>query len=199
MIKACPSINGKIVWGKFVPYKTIDITCLVDVDGGKDLAAVTLSEVDKLPLERVREVLHEKASKIKKSSGDAEHKKRTSSAKILPAFVVQILLKLTTFLTCHLGLALPFVGLKKDNFGVAMVTSIGMLGFKDCIAPLTPFANNAFIVTVNQVHEKPIIVNGEVKVGQIMNINISIDHRYIDGAGAKGILNKLTDAFANHE
>lgn len=51
----CPDINGKIAFGKvnifvtqFVPYKTIDISCLVDVDGGNDLAMCLVEGVDKM-------------------------------------------------------------------------------------------------------------------------------------------------------
>jgi len=29
------SLNCKIVFGKFVPFDTVDVTCLVDIDGGK--------------------------------------------------------------------------------------------------------------------------------------------------------------------
>ena len=28
-------LNGKIAFGKFVPFDTVDVTCLVDIDGGK--------------------------------------------------------------------------------------------------------------------------------------------------------------------
>lgn len=38
-------MNGKLVFGKFVPHKTIDITCLVDIEGGKDLAMILVDDV----------------------------------------------------------------------------------------------------------------------------------------------------------
>ncbi len=28
-------LNGKLIFGKFVPFDTVDVTCLVDIEGGK--------------------------------------------------------------------------------------------------------------------------------------------------------------------
>lgn len=28
-------LNGKIVFGKYIPFDSVDVTCLVDIDGGK--------------------------------------------------------------------------------------------------------------------------------------------------------------------
>jgi hypothetical protein len=37
-------LNGKLVFGKFVPYETADISCLIDVEGGKDLAMICVRD-----------------------------------------------------------------------------------------------------------------------------------------------------------
>ena len=31
---------------QYVPYKTIDISCLVDIDGGKDLALIVIKDLE---------------------------------------------------------------------------------------------------------------------------------------------------------
>jgi hypothetical protein len=28
-------LNGKYIFGKYVPFDNVDVTCLVDIDGGK--------------------------------------------------------------------------------------------------------------------------------------------------------------------
>jgi len=45
LLHECPDINGKLVFGKFVQYETQDVCCLVDIDGGKDLAIVLVEDV----------------------------------------------------------------------------------------------------------------------------------------------------------
>lgn len=110
----------------------------MDVDGGNDLAMVLVEGVDKMSLEDVGDYIRSKTSGIRSSKGgDAMHKKRTGPAKFLPTFMLSILLKLMTFLTSTCGIDMKMVGMKKDAFGVAMVTSVGMLGFTDASAPFT--------------------------------------------------------------
>ena len=82
-----------------------------------------------------------KSSNIKKDKGDTDHKKRTGTAKYLPAFLVSIMIKISTFICHTLGLSIKALSLKKDQFGAACLTSVGMLGFVDAIAP---FSGNFF-------------------------------------------------------
>ena len=42
-----PSLNGRIVWGTYVEHKTVDVTYLVVLEGGKDLAKAKVPEADK--------------------------------------------------------------------------------------------------------------------------------------------------------
>jgi len=64
------NLNGKIIFDKFVPYDTIAVTCLVDIGGGEDLAAVTIDHVDKMTIVDIRNYLRDKAINIKKNNGD---------------------------------------------------------------------------------------------------------------------------------
>ena len=58
-------MNGKIVFGKYIPAKTVDVSCLVDVGGGKDLAALLIKSVDKLNLEEIADYIAKKAKPVK--------------------------------------------------------------------------------------------------------------------------------------
>ena len=77
------SLNGKIVFGKFIPQETIDISCLVDVGGGKDLASLLIENVDNLTLEEIAQFINKKAAKVK-TSEDKEHQKRVGPFKYMP-------------------------------------------------------------------------------------------------------------------
>ena len=41
-----PDLNGRIVFGSFVPHETVDVTFLVVLDGGSDLAKVKVERAD---------------------------------------------------------------------------------------------------------------------------------------------------------
>jgi pyruvate dehydrogenase E2 component (dihydrolipoamide acetyltransferase) len=73
------------------------------------------------------------------------------------------------------------MGLKKDCFGVATVTSIGTLGFRDAAAPFTPMMRNLLIATVNQIVEKPVVRNGQIVIAPTFVLHFCTDHRFVDG------------------
>jgi hypothetical protein len=55
----------------------------------------------------------------------------------LPAFLVSILIKLSNFLFHYLGISIKPLSIKKNQFGAACLTSVGMIGFEDAIAPFS--------------------------------------------------------------
>jgi hypothetical protein len=46
-LSKAPGLNGRIVMGRYLPNKTVDMSFLVSVEGGKNLAQAKLTEVDK--------------------------------------------------------------------------------------------------------------------------------------------------------
>ena len=140
-----------------------------------------------------------KGKKIKEGKGDEEHKKRTGSAKFLPAFIVSILIQIATFLTSNLGISLPGLGLKKDQFGSAVVTSLGMLNFDDATAPFSGFTNAVVFASICAVKEAPVVEDGKIVVGRQMQVNFTVDHRYVDGGRAKTFVEAFKRVFQNPE
>lgn len=47
------TINGKIVFGKFVPFPTVDVSCLINVGDGSDLASILVENADKKSFEDI--------------------------------------------------------------------------------------------------------------------------------------------------
>lgn len=44
-----------------------------------------------------------------------------------------------------------------------------------------------FVVSVNEVERRATVVNGNVEIRPMMNLNFTVDHRYVDGGRAKKI------------
>ena len=42
---------------QFVPFKTVDISCLVDIDGGSDLAMILIKDVANKSVEEIAEYI----------------------------------------------------------------------------------------------------------------------------------------------
>lgn len=67
------SMNGKLVFGKFIPSKNVNVSCLVDVGGGKDLAALVVEKCEEKSIEEISKYITDRASRVKKEE-DKEHK-----------------------------------------------------------------------------------------------------------------------------
>ncbi|MBS1619390.1 MAG: 2-oxo acid dehydrogenase subunit E2 [Bacteroidetes bacterium] len=64
------------------------------------------------------------------------------------------------------------------------ISNLGMFGIEEFTAIINE--PNACILAVGAIRQTPIVVNGEIKVGNMMKLTLSSDHRAVDGAvGAK--------------
>lgn len=81
--------------------------------------------------------------------------------------------------------------LKPDEFdgGTITVSNLGAWGIDHFDAIVNP--PQAAIVSVGAIKEKPVVVKGEIKVGQRMWLGLSCDHRVVDGAVAATFLAEL--------
>jgi len=84
-----------------------------------------------------------------------------------------------------------------DDFsgGSFTITSVGNIGGRFA----TPILNHpeVAILGVNQIHDRPVAVNGQVVVRPMMYLSPSFDHRVIDGAVAARFVSALKAALEN--
>ena len=73
-------------------------------------------------------------------------------------------------------------GLKPEEFqgGTFTISNLGMYDVEEFIAIINP--PQAAILAIGSIKEVPVVSDGEVTVGQRMNISLSADHRVTDGA-----------------
>lgn len=53
------------------------------------------------------------------------------------------------------------------------------------------------ILGIGRVNQKPLVVDGEIKVGNVMPLSLSVDHRMVDGAEATEFLNDVAAGIAD--
>jgi pyruvate dehydrogenase E2 component (dihydrolipoamide acetyltransferase) len=84
--------------------------------------------------------------------------------------------------------------LKPDEYqgGTTAVSNLGMFGVTNFTSIINP--PHASIVSIGAGLEKPVVVNGEVRIATIMTATFAFDHRVVDGAvGAE-----VASAFKRH-
>jgi pyruvate dehydrogenase E2 component (dihydrolipoamide acetyltransferase) len=63
--------------------------------------------------------------------------------------------------------------------------------------PLVPYTRVPIFIAPGAVKEAPVVENGKVVVGKVMNVNASFDHRFIDGFHASVLSNTLREMLEN--
>ena len=87
------------------------------------------------------------------------------------------------------------VQLSELQGGTFTITSVGNIGGRFA----TPIINHpeVAILGVNQIHDRPMVVNGEIVARKMMYLSPSFDHRVIDGAVAARFVSALKNILEN--
>ena len=87
--------------------------------------------------------------------------------------------------------------LRPDEFdgGTVTVSNLGSYGIESFDAIVNP--PQAAIVSIGGIFDKPVVKNGEIVPGKIMNIGLSCDHRVVDGAVGATYLNEIKKLIEN--
>jgi len=75
--------------------------------------------------------------------------------------------------------------------GTFCVSNLGMMGIARFSAIINP--PNSAILAVGATLKLPVVVNGEIVVGERMSLTLSCDHRVVDGALGAQFLNAIKD------
>ncbi|MCW5803118.1 MAG: 2-oxo acid dehydrogenase subunit E2 [Deltaproteobacteria bacterium] len=175
-----PELNVRIRRGRAHPRGTIDVFFIAAVASGGDLSGVKVRDVGARSAIDVAEELARRATAMKR--GDDPDLARTKAATdAMPPWLLRRMLRLTAFLTEDLRLDVPWLGLRREPFGSAMVTSVGAFGVQQGFAPLAWMYDVPLLILVGELAERAVAAGGKVSARTILPITATIDHRYVDG------------------
>lgn len=175
-----PSLNGRIHLGKYIEHETVDVTFLVVLEEGMDLAKAKVANADRKSVREIAVDLRERAARLREGK-DNEFEKSKGLLRALPTWIIRPILWLSGWLTASWGFDLPSLGLSKYPFGSCVITSVGMFGLDEGFAPFTPFARVPLLVVLGAIKERPAVVAGQIVVRPQVTITATIDHRFLDG------------------
>jgi pyruvate dehydrogenase E2 component (dihydrolipoamide acetyltransferase) len=73
--------------------------------------------------------------------------------------------------------------------GTFTISNLGMFGIDHFYAIITP--PQASVLSVSRVRTEPVVVDGEIRIGQRMTFGLACDHRVLDGARGAQFLAEL--------
>jgi len=178
-LQAVPELNVHLRRGRAYPRKTIDVFFIASVANG-DLSGVKVSDAGGKSLLELAAEVNGRAQAVKQGRDSTLGRtKRLMDA--IPAPLLRPALQAGAYVTQRLGLDLPKLGLQREPFGSAMVSSIGMFGLPEGFAPLAWMYDVPLLVLVGEIAPRPVVDHGNVIARETLPITATIDHRYVDG------------------
>lgn len=199
-IAAHPDGNGLVIGRRVYARDSVDIFLQVATEDGRDLSGFKIRGADRAALVDIARQVEERAERVRRRQ-DREVERTKASLDRIPDALVGPAMKLVAFLTYDLGLDLGRLGVASDQFGSAMVTSIGSIdaGLGMALAPLVPFSHVPIVVLVNNVQRRPVAVGDRVEIRPMLTLGCTFDHRFIDGIVGARIAGTLRDALTRAE
>ena len=192
VLKKFPKLNGKISFGNFVPYESVDVSCLVALDSGSDLGYLCYREADKKSLINIAEEADNRFTSVRSGKERNDYKKASSPFNFIPTCGGGIIIEVISFISVSLGISLPMFGVTKHAMGSVVITNIGMLGGSEVVyGPLPPMAKCPALIVVTNIKDEIFVNNGELFIDKGLTMCITLDHRFVNGVEASKAQNLL--------
>lgn len=205
-LRRCPDANAVLRFNKIYLRKNVVISVLVvqpdEATGKVDLSAARVEDADRKTLVQLADELEEIIRNVRNRKDKALEKGKGTIGKI-PFMLMNVFLKLIAFVMYTLNIDLSRLGLPKDAFGSVTITNVGSLGLDTAYVPLVPYTRVPIFIAPGAVKDTPVVDEGKVVPGKVMNVNASFDHRFIDGYHAsvlaKTVREMLEDPFSRFD
>ena len=205
-LRRCPDANAILRFNKIYLREKVTLSVLVvqtdQGDGKVDLTAAKIEDADQKSLKDIASEMQATVDKVR-ARKDLALEKGKGMVAMIPFMLMNLFLKILGFLMYTLNLDLSGLGMPKDAFGGLTVTNVGSLGLDTAYVPLVPYTRVPIFDAPGAVKDVPVVDNGKVIPGKVMNINASFDHRFIDGAHAavlaKTVKEYLENPYANFD
>ncbi len=179
-LREVPELRTRLVRGRPRLDPTCDVFVIVATDAG--LTGVKLHDVGAKPVTQVAAELEDAVALARRGTGDFE--RATRSLGVLPTWLLRRVMRVGAWLTSQADLAIPALGLARQPFGNAMVSSVGMWGVSRAFSPLAAYYEVPVLALVGDVEDRPAAVAGEVVVRPMLTVTATFDHRRVDGLHA---------------
>ena len=191
-------LNGQIVLGCYRPHSSVNLSFLVEIDEGKNLAKAKISDINNKNLVSVAKEISAHVEKLR-THRDVDFNKSMNLVPYLPTWLLRPVLQITGYLTSVLGIRMKSLGLEAYPFGSCIVTSVGMMGIDEGYAPPTPFAHVPIYVAVPKITDEAVVRNGQIVIETQLKLMVTLDHRFIDGAQCGKVAAKVREIFDHPE
>jgi pyruvate/2-oxoglutarate dehydrogenase complex dihydrolipoamide acyltransferase (E2) component len=178
--KHVPALNCYSRLGRVYHRGEVVVAATVSLRG-EDITIIKIGEADKKGLRQIAEEMDERIQQRRAGSEERGVESRGGLAR-LPWPLRKWTFQLFRWLVHEAGLKIPGAGISSEMFGSVLVTNIGSLGLAYGFPALIPASNLSFVVSMGKIQERPMGVNGQIVLRQMLPFGATFDHRIVDGA-----------------
>jgi pyruvate/2-oxoglutarate dehydrogenase complex dihydrolipoamide acyltransferase (E2) component len=186
-LRRTPDANAILRWNRLYLRKSVGVffqVAMTEEGSDKpDLSGLTLYDVEKKSLAQICDEFQERVALVRTRKDPSLENTRSSMGRV-PNLLIHWVLRFISFFLYTLNLDLRRFGLPRDPFGSVMITNIGTLGLDMAYPPLVPYSRVPILAALGAVKDAPVVERGQLAVGKVMNVSVTFDHRFIDGAHA---------------
>jgi pyruvate dehydrogenase E2 component (dihydrolipoamide acetyltransferase) len=197
-LRRCPDANALLRFNRIYLRQRITLsTLVVQTDGDKvDLTSAKIDDAERKSLRRIAAELEAAMKKVRQREDELLEKGKGALQRI-PYLFLNLFTWLMSFFMYTLNWDMTWAGMPRDAFGSAIIANVGSLGLDTAYVPLVPYTRVPIFIAPGAVKDAPVVEDGKVVVGKIMNVNASFDHRFIDGFHAGILANTLREMLEN--
>ncbi len=175
-----PELRVRLARGREHARESVDVFFIVTTGSGQELTGVKIEGADRKSAVEIAREVSQRCAAIE-AGHDAELGRGKALLSTLPPGLLRMGLRLGAWLTSDLNLDLSRLGLPRQAFGGAMITSIGMWGISHAYSPLADYYRVPVLVLVGAVRKTPVAEGDQVAVRPVLTLTATFDHRYADG------------------
>ena len=175
-----PELRVRLAHGRVYDRDSVDVFFIVATGGGHELTGVKVRDADRKSAVEIAAELNRRYAAIE-AGDDPDLGRSKALLSKLPPGMLRMGLRLGAWLTSDLDLDLSRLGMPRQAFGGAMITSVGMWGIGHAYSPLAHYYRVPVLVLVGAVRKAPTVVDDAVVIRPMLTITATFDHRYVDG------------------
>lgn len=185
-LAAVPGLRVRLARGRQYIRESVDVFFIVATGGGSELTGVKIRDADRKPAVELGQELAGRCAALA-GGEDPEFGRGKALLTRLPPRALRWALRAGAWLTSDLNLDLTRLGMPRQAFGGAMITSVGGWGITRAYSPLAHYYRVPVLVLVGEVQSRPVAVAGGVVVRPVLTLTATFDHRYVDGFHVAGL------------
>jgi pyruvate dehydrogenase E2 component (dihydrolipoamide acetyltransferase) len=176
-----PELNVRLARGRMHPREGVDVFFIASVRG--ELTGVKVVDANRKSLRQLACEVNRRLDELDRGDDPQLGRGKAMLAR-LPRVLVRPALGFAAWLTSDLNLDLSRIGLPRQAFGSAMITSVGRWGVSRAFSPLAAYYRVPVLVLVGAIEARPVVIGGEVTARLMLTLTATFDHRYADAGQA---------------